>query len=180
MQDELPTINNYATSTHLYAPTYTSSGSNPADLLMKVQGHPNFAQGELGRQERSASLFEQMFKVNEVNERAKAEQERLAREAKKMAEQANKRRIVRVYIVDSDQNLPLDKAILFQGNEQLTDLTDEELFLEIGIKPLLEGHNAVRALTLDKKASTKAGKDVHLEPIRIRDLKMVVSTVAAF
>lgn len=85
-----------------------------------------------------------------------------------------------MFIVDPSEQVPLDKAVLYQGDEQLTDLTDEELFMEIGIKPMLDKHNDVRTETIDKKATAKAGRDVFLEPIRIRDLKMVVSTLAAF
>lgn len=89
-------------------------------------------------------------------------------------------RVVRVFIVDPDEKVPLDKAVLLKGEEQLTNLTDEELFLEIGIKPLLDKHNDIRKILIDKKASERAGKEVCLEPIRIRDLKMVVSCIAEF
>ncbi len=89
-------------------------------------------------------------------------------------------RVVRIFIVDADENMPLEKAVLFKGDEQLTNLTDDELFLEIGIKPLLDTHNKNRAAVVDKKASQRSGKDVFLEPIRIRDLKMVVSCIAEF
>lgn len=46
--------------------------------------------------------------------------------------------------------------------------------------PLPDSHNKSRATVVDKKASQRTGKDVHLEPIRIRDLKMVVSCIAEF
>lgn len=91
-----------------------------------------------------------------------------------------KRRIIKVFVVDTDNALPLDKAMLYEGEQKFTDLTDQELFFEINIQPLLQKHNDVRAKVLDKKASEKSGKDIYLEPIRIRDLKMVVATMAEF
>lgn len=89
-------------------------------------------------------------------------------------------RIVKVYIADPNTNLPLEKRVLYTGEEKLTDLTDQELFFEVPIKELLDKHNELRAKTVDKKASEKFGRDVFLEPVRIRDLKMVVTTVAQF
>lgn len=89
-------------------------------------------------------------------------------------------RIVKVFIVDPNENLPLESRILHRGEEKLTDLTDQELFFEINIQPLLAKHNEGRVTTLDKKASTAMGKPVHLEAVRIRDLKMNVVEVAKF
>ena len=89
-------------------------------------------------------------------------------------------RIVKVFIADSNDNLPLDKRVLHTGAEQLTDLTDQELFFEVPISELLAKHNAVRTATVDKKQAEKFGRDIFLEPARIRDLKMVVVTVAQF
>ena len=89
-------------------------------------------------------------------------------------------RIVKVFIADPTDSLPLDKRILYSGEEKLTDLTDQELFFEVPIKELLDAHNAVRAVTRDRKQTEKFGREVFLEPARIRDLKMVVTTVAEF
>lgn len=89
-------------------------------------------------------------------------------------------RIVKIFIADSNENLPLEKRVLYSGAEQLTDLTDQELFFEVPISDLLGKHNAVRAATVDKKQAEKFGRDIFLEPARIRDLKMVVVTVAQF
>ena len=89
-------------------------------------------------------------------------------------------RIVKVIIADTNDNLPLNKRVLYTGDEQLTDLTDQELFFEVPIAELLAKHNDTRKATVDKKASEKFGRDIFLEPVRIRDLKMVVVTVAQF
>ncbi len=98
----------------------------------------------------------------------------IATKGKKM--QHTTRRIVQVYIVDPDTKLPLDNAVLFTGEQQLTDSTDEELFFELPIKELIDTHNELRAKTLDKKAK----KETYLEPVRIRDLTMTVVTIAEF
>lgn len=89
-------------------------------------------------------------------------------------------RIVKVFIADSNDNLPLDKRVLYSGDEKLTDLTDQELFFEVPIADILAKHNETRAKTVDKKQAEKFGRDIYLEPARIRDLKMVVVNVAQF
>lgn len=77
--------------------------------------------------------------------------------------------------MDSAESLPLEKAIIFNGDEKLTDLTDQELFFNIPIMELLKAHNEERV----KYPAKKGGKEM-LEPARIRDLKMNVVTIATF
>jgi hypothetical protein len=89
-------------------------------------------------------------------------------------------RIVKVFIADSNENIPLENRLLYSGTEKLTDLNDNELFFELPISELLAKHNELRKATRDKKQSAAAGKDIFLEPARIRDLKMVVVDVAVF
>lgn len=89
-------------------------------------------------------------------------------------------RIVKVFVADADENVPLDKRVLYAGDERLTDATNQELYYEIPMGELLKKHNEYRTTLADKKATAKSGKDVMLEPIRIRDLKMIVVTVAGF
>ena len=89
-------------------------------------------------------------------------------------------RIVKVIIADTDENLPLDRRVIYTGPEHVTDLTDQELFYEIPIAELLAAHNKLRVETFNTRATVKLQRDVVLEPIRIRDLKMVVVTVASF
>lgn len=73
-------------------------------------------------------------------------------------------RIVRVFVTDPDADLPLDNCILYQGKEQLTDATDNEIFLTLGIPELLNSHNAVR-------------RSLELKDIRARDLRMAIVTL---
>lgn len=90
------------------------------------------------------------------------------------------RRIVQVFIADPNENVPLDQSVLYKVDQKLTDATDAELYFEIPIKELLDKHNANRVKILDKDATRKAGKDVFLDVVKIRDLKMVVVNVAQF
>lgn len=92
----------------------------------------------------------------------------------------NQRRIVQLFIADPDPDCPLERAIIYQTEPKFTDLDDQELYFEAGIPEKLSLHNKERILWLDKAATRKAGKDVFLEPIRIRNLKMVVVTIAQF
>lgn len=166
--DDLPQLSCYSANASTY---HLGNYNNPFlprnpepdffDVLRQRQ-ESIFAGGKQAEKERRLQEF--------INSKAK---ETKVSEVKKPT-----RRLVRVIIADPDESLPLDKAILLRGEEQLTDLTDEELFLEIGIKPMLDHHNGIRAGILDKRATAKAGKDVFLEPIRVRQLKMVVSTIA--
>lgn len=86
------------------------------------------------------------------------------------------RRVVQVIIADPNENIPLEDCLLFKGEEKLTDATDQELFFELDIKDLLEKHNAKRIKVVDKKVKDRTD---YLEPAKVRDLKMVVVTVAS-
>jgi hypothetical protein len=85
------------------------------------------------------------------------------------------RRVVQVFVADPNENIPLDDCLLFKGDEKLTDATDQELFFELDIKDLLEKHNEKRVKVIDKKVKDRTE---YLEPAKVRDLKMVVVTVA--
>ena len=87
-------------------------------------------------------------------------------------------RLVKVFIVDADQNIPLDKRLIYRGDEVVTDLTDQELFFDIDISGLLKKHNDFRVTVEDKKANKD--KPVTLEAARVRDLKMQVIVLAQF
>lgn len=88
-----------------------------------------------------------------------------------------KRRLVKVIIIDPDEKVPLEKCVLYSGSEKLTDLTDQELFFEIEIKDILHDHNEVRKKVIDKSVKERTE---FLEPLKVRDLRMVVVTVAQF
>lgn len=97
-----------------------------------------------------------------------------------MTEKKDQTRVVRVFVADPDVRIPVDRRLLSSTDEKVTEGTDQELFYELDIKPLLEKHNEYRVTVLDKAASNKFGRDVFLEPIKIRDLVMTVVCVAAF
>jgi hypothetical protein len=102
-----------------------------------------------------------------------------AAQAQGKAEMSNAR-IVKVFIADPNDNLPLEKRVLYKGDEMLTDLTDQELFYEVPIAELLAKHNEYRKTVVDKKQAEKFGRDIFMEAARIRDLRMVVVDVAKF
>lgn len=91
-------------------------------------------------------------------------------------------RMVQIFIVDPDKRVPVEKRCLYQTSEPfMTDLTDQELYhMQVDIKMLLELHNNERRGIVDKEASRLKEKDVYLDEIRIRDLKMVVVELATF
>lgn len=105
------------------------------------------------------------------------EQNIKARKVKFIGDQMPPRRIVQVYIADTNENVPLDKSVLYTGEQKLTDSTDNELFFEIDIRGILDAYNKDRITFVDK---TVKDRTQYLEPVKIRDLKMVVVTVATF
>lgn len=152
--NETPQIFSYTTSNTLYNPsTFTIDNLNLTTTQMAQQGfYPVFPD------------------ANTIVPAAKP--------AKKEPPMATpKRRIVQVFIADTNENIPLEKSILYKGDQKLTDATDQELFFEIDIKAILEQYNAYRTTVRDKKVKER---EEFLEPVKIRDLKMVVVTVAEF
>lgn len=91
-----------------------------------------------------------------------------------------KRRIVQVFIADPDPDVPLENALLYKGETKFTDATDQELYFELQIADILKKHNDQRVKWLDKDATKKTGKDMFLDPIKVRDLRMAVVTIAEF
>lgn len=95
-------------------------------------------------------------------------------------EQKMTTRLVRVFVIDPNDSLPLENRMLYRGTEKLTDLNDQELFFELPVNDFLTKHNELRAKTADRVKSAQFGKEVWLEPARIRDLRMTVLVVAQF
>lgn len=170
MKDELPQI-----ATQMYSgaigASYTADNSgnwvqdvNPFTIPAVVPGK---REPDWGR------IIDQW----ERREQKQDEPRKLKATKKRGKTMADKRRLVRVYIVDPEENVPLDKCLVYKGDEQLTDSTDEELFFEIPVKELLDKHNEKRVKMKKEKSGRKSE---YLKKARIRDLKMVVVTVAEF
>jgi hypothetical protein len=100
-----------------------------------------------------------------------------AQPVKNMEMPMSNRRFIRVIIVDPNENIPLADAVLYDGGEKFTDLTDQELFFESNIQDSLKKHNEKRVKIRDKKIKDR---EEFLEPARIRDLKMTVVNIASF
>jgi hypothetical protein len=132
------------------------------------------AAGNLDLRRFSAGKPVDLNNLNKLLEQA-ANQE----QAKGLAPMANQnqRRLVQVFIADPNDNIPVDQCLLYSGEQKLTDLTDQELFFEIDIKSLLAAHNEKRVKIVDK---TVKERTEYLEAARVRDLKMVVATLATF
>ena len=90
------------------------------------------------------------------------------------------RRFVRVLIVDPDERVLAENALLYVGKPYLTDMTDEEIFLALDVGTMIAKYNAIRETTPDEEETRKRGKDVYLPPIKIRDLAKRVIVIARF
>jgi hypothetical protein len=76
-------------------------------------------------------------------------------------------RIVQIYIIDPDENIRVDHRLVYKGEEEFTDATDEELLFGLDMNEILGGHNAYR--------------EAHdLEPIRLRDLVLRIRKLVTF
>lgn len=121
----------------------------------------------------STTGMERLIRMAEPQPVAKFKPAVLQQEKKPMST----RRIVKVIIMDPNDNVPLEDCILYSGPEKMTDATDQELFFEVDIKGILNAHNAKRTKSVNKDFKERT---VYLEPAKIRDLKMVVVNVATF
>ena len=93
----------------------------------------------------------------------------------------SKLRIVRVFLVDPDQRVPVGSRILHRSDELTTDATDQELFFDIPVNDLLKKHNELRAgVKWDEKTAEGTRERTGLKEARIRDLVMSVTTIAQF
>lgn len=90
------------------------------------------------------------------------------------------RRLIQVVVIDPDERLDDGDSLLYLGEVKFTSASDQELYFELGIKEILEDHNSKRKILLDEETSAKAGREIYLKPIRIRDLRMQVIQFAAF
>ena len=173
---ETPTINN----TYFNSTSYGSDTSG--DLVLKTNtsaGVSAYWQNEDESGDEEVQLTSGGIIVpgnigEHLTNVIKENKEQIQKMAKK------KGRIIKIYIVDPDEKMPLDQSILYQGEEIITDATDQELFFGLDIKGILEEHNIKRGTVIDKKASERRDKEIYLEPIRIRDLTMNVLEIASF
>lgn len=82
-------------------------------------------------------------------------------------------RIVKIYIADDDENIPLEKRVLYESDMIHTDKTDQELLWPIDVESLLVAHNKYRATIKHAKYSQKQARDVFLLPLDgSRDLRI--------
>lgn len=92
-----------------------------------------------------------------------------------------KKRLVWVAVVDPHPDLDSVSSVVFLADmPYVTDDTDQEIWMGLDIQEILDAHNAVRVTMLDKEATRTAGRDIFLEPARIRDLSFAVIPLATF
>lgn len=170
----------------IQASSYTTSnwsGVPPgADTNQFVIGHANYISTDAARNIDAIGDF--ASQMRRIQAKATATTYNCAGDREDSQSHQNKttmtKRIVRVYLADTDDNVPLAQSLLFSSEEKFTDLTDQELYFEIPIKEVLAKHNALRATIVNKKATERIGKEIFLDPVKIRDLKMTVVSIATF
>lgn len=96
---------------------------------------------------------------------------------KEMIVVSDKRRLVRVLVVDPHEDVPVESGLLYDSKEVFTDKTDQELYFDVPVAQLLKEHNEKRTKVVNKSVKDRTE---YLEPARIRDLKMLVIALATF
>lgn len=92
-----------------------------------------------------------------------------------------RKRLVFVAVVDTHPDLDDEASVVYLDDTPIvTSGTDQEIWMGLNISALLQLHNEGRATVLDKEASRAAGRNIYLEPARIRDLCMAVIPLATF
>lgn len=163
---DVPTISNYVHTNTAYPLTAGDALSSTGTAAFGSAWAPIDAAKAMLRKELAGAEFEhRVFK------------EKLKQEEKEAKMAEAKTRFVRVIIVDPNENLPLENRLIYSGTEKITDLTDQELFFELNIQQMLATHNERRVKVVNKKVKDRTE---FLEPARIRDLCMVVTTIASF
>lgn len=117
--------------------------------------------------------------MRDLTERQKGLDHRVLEQAPPQVkdEKMSNRRIVQIYVADPDEQVPLNKALLYKSEPFLTDETDQELFYGINIVDMLKKHNEFRITIQNKKIKERVE---NLEPVRIKNLSMLVVTLAQF
>ncbi len=77
------------------------------------------------------------------------------------------KRYISVWVIDQDENVPLDRSILYEKAMFFTDKTPDEIRADIPLANLLKKHNEYR-ITL------KGKDDKILKPVRLRDIQIVI------
>lgn len=169
---DLPHISNYSNVSSTYVPGTTTAVAQTFDAHPGVVAMDWYDPTDFANKMRAITLSPGTGQV--ITDGATT----TATKPKKAKEAMSQRRYVRVIIADPDENVPLEHSVLYDGKEHLTDLTDQELFFAIDdLNIRLKNHNERRITFKDKKVKERVE---FLEPARIRDLRMVVVTVAQF
>jgi len=87
------------------------------------------------------------------------------------------RRMVKVFVCDPDENVPVEKCLLHESEAMMTELSNEELYFDLDLKPLIKAHNAYRKTLLNKKIRSRKE---HLEKVRLGDLRYAVLSLVEF
>lgn len=77
------------------------------------------------------------------------------------------KRYISAWIIDQDENVPLEKSLIYEKTMLFTDKTPDEIRAGIPLLDLLDAHNKVRLGMKDKEGKT-------LKKIRLRDLQIVI------
>lgn len=180
MSGDIPSISNYASASNSYTGAQMlaqmhGGGIGSAQPMGNTAG-PIHSLASMGLQtfgnQRQLDPTDQYYLAMQRGGAAALKQ--AIKEAKPMK---TNRRLVQVYIADTDVNVPLESTLLYSGEQKITDATDQELFFDIDIKTILAEHNAKRVKLINKAVKERTE---YLEPVKVRDLKMTVVDVATF
>lgn len=84
------------------------------------------------------------------------------------------RRIVQLIAVDTNINVPIERSVIYTGEDVLTDKSDAELILDMDMLKLLPAYNEYRVRVVDRDRSETSGRDIFLEPLKIDNVQFLV------
>lgn len=91
---------------------------------------------------------------------------------------ASQRRVVNVVLIDPDQGLPVEHSQVHDFGQIVTEDDDattiQELIMTGDVQAKLDIHNKVRSEQTDLDILRRTGKEVKLQPVKLKNLKWII------
>ncbi len=82
-------------------------------------------------------------------------------------------------LMDQDSNIEAKDSVVFEVKDFIYEGGDQEaiqeIIMEFDVKSEIEEHNNKRAKYFDKAALSRHGREVQLQPVKLKDLQWQVS-----
>ena len=86
------------------------------------------------------------------------------------------RRIVQIFVIDPNKNVPDDRCLIHWAGPFATSKSDAALIVDLGLPALLAAHNVYRTTIRDKKVRAY---EEFLAPATVDDVKVSICTLGS-